>query len=413
MSNEYLRKYLWMRSAYGVRVFFYESLLSDGAELRSLMKGKTQVVIQPETGWYELDIREHRRGLLIQVWATVKAVSPELCPEQSADGLVWPGIDGPMTHARASALTTQMPAFLDDKFLQRYEQSGLYDTTPVNVHGRWWCSPSYRGQWDFTECIRIGRNLISVPIRELYKGKPDREILHAHKFAVGPEHISHLDLKEEHIVAKTQRLLDQLLNFGDKLSALGECVGDRKSAVELVGFSRVEVRANGWTQYPQLSRLARVAPLDMNQDAFLSRCKSLHEIWQRVPDGFLKSLLEASGCLRLELNKLGSLKLLQALFNIITRLNANNETTSSFRSDAEREGWRDRNDIMAPLFLNNDLRIADAHERAETTLQTLRNMGFDTASLDQGYGQALDFMMKGVILAFAKINVELDRFLTR
>jgi hypothetical protein len=286
MSNEYLRKYLWMRSAYGVRVFFYEALLPDGPGLRALMNGEAHVQLKPEGGWYDLDIREHNDGLLIQVWATVKAVSPKLCPEQSANGITWPDVPGLMTHARADALVDYMPVFLSDKFLQRYEQSSFYDTTPVNVHDNWWCSPSYRGQWSFTECVRVGRNLIRVPMRELYKPKPDREILHAHAFAMAASDAAHLDLEEEHIVSKTQRLLDQLLYLGDNLSALAKIVGIQKSASDLVGFSRAEIHANGWIAYPQLSRLAQVAPLDMSQQAFLSRCKSLHEIWQRVPDGF-------------------------------------------------------------------------------------------------------------------------------
>ncbi|WP_211224581.1 hypothetical protein [Marinimicrobium agarilyticum] len=76
MSNEYLRRYLWMRGSRGVRVFFYEAQLADLPELRALMRGQPQVVLQPEGGvaWYELDIREHMGGLLLQLWASVEAV---------------------------------------------------------------------------------------------------------------------------------------------------------------------------------------------------------------------------------------------------------------------------------------------------------------------------------------------------
>lgn len=107
-----------------------------------------------------------------------------------------------------------------------------------------------------------------------------------------------MDLDEEHVVAKVQRLLAVLLRLGDGLSALGAAVGLNKSAMELTGFDRTEVAANGWLAYPALSRLAQVAPLDMTQQMFLARCKSLHEVWQRVPNGYLKSLLERAGCPR-------------------------------------------------------------------------------------------------------------------
>jgi hypothetical protein len=187
MSNEYLRRYLWMRGAYGVRVFFYEALLADGQELRSLMAGKPHVYLAPKDGWYQLDIREFKGGLLVQVWAPVPAVEPELCKEQTANGITWPGMTEPMSHTKADALVGFDAVYLDDRFLERYEQSSFFDTVPVNVHGQWHCSPSYLGQWSFTECVRVGRNMVCVPMRELYKAKPDREILHARTFALEPQ----------------------------------------------------------------------------------------------------------------------------------------------------------------------------------------------------------------------------------
>lgn len=364
MSNEYLRRYLWLRGARGVRVFYYSAQLLDLPEIRSIMGGESHVVRMPTDGvaWYELDIREHKGGLLLQLWASVEAVTPELCPEQTAEGILWPGYAQSMTRACADALVGRDVVYLDDRFLQRYEQSAFYDSVPAHVWGQWHCSPSYRGQWSFTECRRIGRNLLQVPMRELYKPKPDREIAHARSFAVDPADLAHVDLNEEHVVAKVQRLLDVLLQLGDGLSALGGAVGLNKSAEELTGFQRTEVAANGWSAYPALSRLAQVAPLDMTQQMFLARCKSLHEVWQRVPNGYLKSLLEHAGCPRAAVKDLGSLKLLQALLNVIERLNVHEEASDTFASGSEPEGWNDRNEAMAPLFLNNDLRIADAHE---------------------------------------------------
>ncbi|CAM3098217.1 Uncharacterised protein [Ectopseudomonas mendocina] len=415
MSNEYLRRYLWLRGARGVRVFYYSTLLPDSPEVRAIMGGEPHVLRTPAEGvaWYELDIREHTGGLLLQLWASVEAVMPELCPEQTAEGILWPGDTQPMTHARANALVEHDPVYLDDRFLQKYEQSVFYESTPAHVWGRWHCSPSYRGQWSFTECRRVGRNLIQVPMRELYKAKPDREIVHARLFAVDPVDIAHMDLNEEHVVAKVQRLLDALLRLGDALAELGKITGQNKSASELTGFDRTEVAANGWLAYPALSRLAQVAPLDMTQQMFLSRCKSMHEVWQRVPNGYLKSLLEHAGCPRAAVKDLGSLKLLQALLNIIERLNAHDETSDAFTSDSVPEGWSERNEAIAALFLNNDLRIADAHETMEQCLTTLQRLGFDTANVNAGYGRALDFVMNGVITSLETIAAAILSLLNR
>ncbi|MET4489459.1 hypothetical protein [Bradyrhizobium sp. LA7.1] len=415
MSNEYLRRYLWLRGARGVRVFYYSAQLPNIPEVRAIMEGKSHVARKPAEGvaWYDLDIREHNGGLLLQLWASVEAVRPELCPEQTAEGILWPGDAQPMTHARADALTGHDPVYLDDRFLQRYEQSTFYDSTPAHVWGQWYSSPSYRGQWSFTNCRRIGRNLIQVPMRELYKPKPDREIVHARSFAVEPADLAHVELNEEHVVAKVQRLLDVLLRLGDGLSALGKTVGLNKSSVELTGFDRAEVTANGWLAYPALSRLAQVAPLDMTQQMFLARCKSLHEVWQRIPNGYLKSLLERAGCPRAAVKDLGSLKLLQALLNVIESLNVHEEASDAIASSGEREGWNDRNEALAPLFLNNDLRIADAHEAMEKCLTALQQLGFDTASVNAGYGRALDFVMDGAINALETVAAAIEKLLSR
>lgn len=415
MSNEYLRRYLWLRGARGFRVFYYSAQLPDVPEVRAIMGGESHVVRKPAEGnaWYELDIREHKGGLLLQLWASVEAVTPELCPEQSAEGILWPGDDQPMSHARANALVDQTSIYLDDRFLQKYEQSAFYDSTPTHGWGQWYCSPSYRGQWSFSECRRVGRNLVKVPMRELYKPKPDREIVHARLFAVDPVDLAHVDLTEEHIVAKVQRLLDVLLRLGDALSALGATVNLTKSAAELTGFNRAEVAANGWLTYPALSRLAQVAPLDMTQQMFLARCKSLHELWQRVPNGYLKSLLEHAGCPRAAVRDLGSLRLMQALLNVIERLNADEEASDAFVSANEPENWNARNIAMAPLFLNNDLRIADAHETMGDCLATLQTLGFDTANVNSGYGRALDFVLNGVIISLATVADSIENLLRR
>src|SRR5450830_681784 len=376
MSNEYLRRYLWLRGGRGIRTFYYEKILPDHVALRELLNGESHVELSPTEGpaWYQLDIRQQSEGWLIQVWASVESISSERSDERDANNLVWPGHSEPMTRAQANALINTTPVFLNDQFLQKYEQNAFYDTTPFYSHGRWECNPSYKGQWSFTDCNRVGRNLIRVSMRELYKPKPDREILHAHMFALSAEETSHLDLQVEHIVAKTQRLLVQLLRIGDVLSELGIFVSIKKTPIDWIRFSREKLNENGWQDYPNLCRLAQVAPLEMTQQAFLIRCKSLHEIWQRMPNGYLKTLLEKAGCPRAAVKDLGTIKLLQALLNIIQQLNHNAETIDAFPSNDERDNWKQRNDALAFLFFNNDLRIADAHESMEQCLTTLQTM---------------------------------------
>jgi hypothetical protein len=413
MLNEYLRSYLWLRGCVGVRSFYYRQILPDGPKLRQLMGGESQVILGTDEDWFLVDIREHEGHLLLQVWAAVVAISCERCTKPSADGLEWPGIVGPVTRASARSRGAGSIVLLDDKFLERYEQNSHYSSEPFQYFGQWSCAPAYRGQWSFTECVRVGRNVIKVPLRELYKPKPEREILHAHAFALSPDDAQRLGLDGEHIVNKTQRLLEQILSLGDNLSNLGRTIGIDKPATEWVGFSRDKLAYEGWSAYGQLGRLAQVAPLQMTQSEFLGRCKRLHEIWQRVPDGLLRKVLLAAGVPTDEAKHLKSLKLLQVLLNVVQGLDIRHEAADAFVSAVQPEGWANKNIELAPLFLNNDLRIADAHEAVGQCLATLETMGFEIASVAMGYGHALDFVFDGVIQAFESINRPLTRLLNR
>jgi hypothetical protein len=412
MSNEYLRRYLWMRGAFGVRIFFYQTMLPDHAQIRALMDGKAHVLLRPEGCWYDLDIREHDGSLLIQLWAVVHTVAPDLCSLPSADELYWPGIEGEMTHARADALTDTTHVYLDDQFLERYEQSGFFDSVPVNVEQAWFCSPSYLGQWDFSDCVRVGRNVVRVPMRELYKPKPDREILHAHSYALTPAEVGDLDLTQEHIVSKTGRLVSELLKFGDVISRFGQSFGKAMEAEDIVGIARAEIAANGWHRYPNLAELAQVAPLSMTEQAFLSRCKSIHEIWQRIPNACLRDFLVHAGHKRASIKDLGSLKLLQALTNVLDRLNRDGESIEALSAGTDPDDLTIRNGPLAPLFINNDLRIAHAHSIGKTLIH-LEKSGFDIASVNEGYGKALDHIFDGVVAAFFYINEQAEALLHR
>ena len=267
-------------------------------------------------------------------------------------------------------------------------------------------------QWSFTDCRRVGRNMVTVPMRELYKPKPDREILHAHAHVLDPAKVAEFAQDEEHIVSKTHRLVDQLLDLGAHLEVLGAAIGEPKPADEISGFSRAELDANGWLNYPELCHLAQVAPLDITEQAFLSRCKNIHELWQRIPNYFLRTLIVRAGHTRSDIKNLGSLKLLQALSNIVERLNAHGECLDAFGTGAAPDDLTAQNDAFVALFVNHDLRIADAHD-AGGVLRSLEVLGFDVAALNQGYGRALDHVFDSVIGVFLHLNTELAKLLGR
>lgn len=416
MSNEYLRKYLWLRGARGVRQFYYQAMLPDSAFLKGLVGDQKVFVLGDEEKWFNGDLRkdEEGNGYLLQVWATVEAVSCQLCPTPSAEKLIWPGIEKPITTHTVRNDMFGEAVYLSDRFLEKYEQNSLYDSTPAGQAKVWYNNPSYSGQWAFSGCLRVGRNLIRVPIRELYSGVPTRELLHAHSNAVLPEVAEAFDKAEEHVVSLTDRFAHQLLALGRNLSALAGSVGIAKAAQDIVGLSDDQIKNEGWWSYPYLARLAHVAPLEMTQREFLSRCKSIHEVYQRIPDDFLRKLLQAAGVPRDKLVKLKSLKLLEALMNVLTLLDAQEDPLDAFSNEDEPEGWNNRNSRIAMLFVASDLRNAYAHDSSGAEVMVrLQDQGFDTASLSQGHGLALDVVFKGVIEALIAINHPLHRILAR
>ncbi|KXF92253.1 hypothetical protein [Phaeobacter inhibens] len=408
MSNEYLRDYLWMRGRHGTRVFFYESNITETPDVAELLGTETHINFKPEGGWYDLCIQRINGKVLVQLWAVVCAISPEKCQLQSADSLIWPGVSGPVNRQRANALVDPSIIYLDDRFLQRYEQNSFYETTPFEDYGSWTCNPSYLGQWTFTDCRRIGRNLIKVGLRELYKGKPDREIVWAHSHSVAQAVVDQTNLEEEHIVAKVQRFLDALLDFADGIAWLaGELGSDGLSSEELIGISREELRAERWLPYPKLSRLAQVAPLDMTEQQFLSRCKEIHELWQRLPNGVIRKIVDQAGHDSKQYKGFGSLKLLQVLANVLDRLNSNHEEVSNFDAGHQDAEVTCRNSRLGPLFLTADLRNADAHIGGSIS-QTLSDFGFDITQTNSGYGKALDYVFDRNIESFRYIASEIN-----
>lgn len=416
MRNDYLHQYLWMRNMVGVRSFYYEALLEDRPEVRAVMNGEQEYADEPEDGWYVLELKPFKGRLMLRVWATMPAVQSTRCEQPDAHKLIWPGDKRPMSEVRAGQAGAHVEyLYLKDTFLERYENKEVFDAVPVKTRdGQWFCSPSYGGQWSFVGCERLGRNLVRVEVYNLYKkAVPDREIVHAHAHAVSPQAAQRW-MVGEHVVAKTQRLLDQVLDLGDRLADLSAAVGlPRKRPEDLVKYSRTELAKNGWHSYRILRRLARAAPLEMTEQGFLARCKTMNELLQQaLPNELFKALLRMAGGAEDDLKRLGSLSLLQGLVNTLDGLEQTQDNAAAFKGSVP-EDWKAKNAILAPLFVNYDLRVADAHEAGAEWLKRLSELGFDTAQVTGGYGPALDFVFDRVVGSLRCVNERLSALLLR
>jgi len=396
MNNSYLRRYLWMRGCQGVRTFFYETYLEDTDEVRTVMNGQSHVEInkRDSVAWYEIDIREDQGKFLLQTWASVLALKPELCPEQTAESLAWPGVEHPVSREIANRISEIV--YFDDKLLEKYEQNYQFKCIPYQYYESWIHCPSYHGRWAFAGFRRVGRNLLKAEVKDIYKGVPDSQILHAHKYVMSIDEARGYDANEEHMPSKVKRFVDVFLCLGDMLSRLGSSVKIDCSGADIIQIDKYVLRDSGMSAYPIICKLAHVVPLEMTQQEFLARCKILHEIISRINEGFLNSLVQCAGCKPHSISKFRSLKLLQVVLNIVADLNRRGKEVSAFMSDDEPDNWKENNSKLAAIFINNDLRIVDAHMTNEC-LQKLQRLGFDTASVNSGYGKAMDFIMDSVI----------------
>jgi hypothetical protein len=124
----------------------------------------------------------------------------------------------------------------------------------------------------------------------------------------------------------------------------------------------------------------------MTEQAFLARCKN-ELLQQALPNDQYKVLLRAAGCKSDEVKDAQSLRLLQGLVNMADGLATRHQTLTSFKGSASCTIWKERSAVMAPLFVNYDLRIADAHEAAGRQ-ERLQDLGFDIALLKSGHGPA-------------------------
>lgn len=414
MRNDYLRKYLWMTGCYGVRVFFYESYLDDSPEVQQLLSNNSHYNKTLGNGWGELDIREVDGKLLLQLWASVVAISPILCSEQDIYSLIWPGDSQPITRKQARDIRSNKYAYLDDKFLEKYEKNKVFNAVPFKVYNNFSSCPSYKSQWGFRDCKRVGRNIIKVSFYELYRGVPDQEVYHAHQYAVSEKEFIAKDSAEEHIVSKVDRLLLQLIELSENLPKLVKAVnGEIILSSQFIEFDRDSYNSEGFKDFPIFQRMAQVAPLDMYQQDFLSRCKTLNEIIVRLKAGSLRRVLRALGANKDDVANLQGLKLLQGILNILGHLNEQFEDRSALVGSVKVTDWKKENSIIAPLFVNNDLRNAESHESVEEAIKVLEKLGFDTSTVSSGYGKALDFLLDGVIGSIESINRNITDVLSR
>lgn len=409
MRNDYLRKYLWMKGCVGVKVFFFEAYIERTKEVLNLLSGSNHFELN--LPWIDLDIVDHGDRIILQAWGTVQSVQPELCVELNINTLVWPGHTEPMTMSRAKDYRRSEYVYIDDAFLIKYEKDKTYETYPFFYNDHYQVAPSYGGQWAFRDCIRVGRNLVKIPFYELYRAVPEKEVYHVFNYAKDKNLIDVKSLDVEHIVSKTFRFARELANLNETLVSLGTFLDVPLSSSDIFEYNKDELDAEGLRNYPVLQKLSHVASSDMQEQDFLARCKTINEIINKIKIGSLKKLSIAMGVNPKDVERLQALKLLQGILNFADAILEQNEEQSALKHANELTKFNSPNLKLAALFINNDLRNAEAHEAVNKSMEHLANLGFDSATLASGYSHALDFIFDKIIESLKNFNEVLNKVL--
>lgn len=401
MRNDYLRKYLWHIGHAAVRTFWYEEYVPRTKELESLI-GKEEWFQDENNGkWY--DIRLHVNKLykpdkiIIEVSATVIIALPELCPEKTLNDIVWPDTQGAITRDQARALGYEKVYFSDD-LLKLYEGKENYIIIPDSGF------VEYKGRWAFRDCRRFKRNYITMPYCKIFEGINEKTIVQLSQFAVSKEEV---DAAEdiENIAAKTIRFKDEFLLFGKNLCRLSNHLANTDiQCYDVIGMSKEELDYHGWFNKEQLFKMAKVAPLNMNKDDFLSRCKTINEFFNQIPKGYLQGIVLSTGIDKNAIKDFGSIKLLHGIKNVLDYLSINALNIIDFRNCSDKFDWNKINDTTIGWFVINDLRQIDAHDKSENPQKEMEKLGFDVALCRNGYGKALDFIYDEVIKTIRDFN---------
>lgn len=236
-----------------------------------------------------------------------------------------------------------------------------------------------------------------MPYCKIFEGMDVRTIITLSRFAVSKKEV---DAAEdcENIAAKTVRFKDAFLLLGDNLSKLLSILTAQNILAEdIIQMSKKDLEYEGWYSNERLFKMAKVAPLDMSQDDFLSRCKTVNELFNQIPIGPLKKIALSSGINSDDIKNFRSIKLLHGIKNILDYLFSNHLKISDFKDYPEELKWTEENPSTLGLFVLNDLRQIDAHDKSGNPLNEMKKLGFDVSTCRQGYGKALDFMYDTII----------------
>lgn len=416
ISRDYLQDYLTLRHMALVQIFWEIRWGKIDPEIEKRLGDEEGIDIDYPDRRMQIGraMGEHD-SVFAQVWGARLLAMPGALPITAEtlddDGLIWPGIDEPVTNEVARGLHMTDYVYVDDAVLSAYEGRPGFSIFPESG------SVSHGTQWSVSFCDRIGRNTIRLETRKLYEGARAEVVRYWHKFAVAPLPYSALKaaLDEPNIASRAKSVTYALVGLGEALSDLAETLHLGISPEEFVGLRRAALDYSGWWTAEVAEPASRNAPLSLPADAFLDRCMTLGKLLiEGLSEAKLRALLLAAGVPAKDIKGLGSLKLLDRVVCLTQLAKA---TGLSLTKDGaalwerlSKEGTTPDQPISR-LFALYDVRILKAHkasDRDQKLQGELKRFAIKPGEEASGYGKTLDRVYDALSAELTEVTAKIE-----
>ena len=396
ISRDHLQDYLTLRGMHLVQGY-YETRRSVEDRAADALLGDRERLVQKLSD-REIDVARRREGgFVVQVWGARVVAGPGAMPISvdplESEGLMWPGIDEPVTHEVARRKRPWDIVHVRDDVLAAYEGREGFSVSPESG------AVSFGGQWSVGHCWRVGRDVIALELRKLYEGTPTRVVRHWHAHAVAetPDLLAPEARLGPNVGTRAKALVDGMVRLGEALAVLSAALGLQvRAAAELVGLDRDWLAYHGWWNGPLVEPVTRHIPLSMGRDAFLGRCLDLDKlVVEALAERHLRGIVRAIGAPQDDIDRLRGLKLLDRIVCLALvardaglRLDrAGDEVVARYHQGATGER------PVSALFALSDLRQVAGHrkEKADASVaDALGRLGLDLRATAGGWGATLD-----------------------
>jgi hypothetical protein len=411
ISRKYVQDYLTLRKNALVQSFQEQRFSSTDSRIEKRLGSEQFVDLDtPNRRLRLLRMSDRERIIFTEVFGARVLARPGPLPISNdpleAEGLIWPGFDGPVMRARAMGMRPNDYVYVDDRVLADYE--GRHDFSVAPESG----AVSFGTGWTVGSCRRVGRNLIRLELKKLYEGVPATVTRSWRKFAVEPPPPrSYPEILDEPNIGKRAKALTYaIVSLGENLAALAQALGLRGLAPDsFVGLRRNNLDYKGWWRFSDAEAIGRHVPLNMPVEAFLDRCESINKL---VVEGLvqrsLRNTLHTMGVPPKEIEKFGTLKLLDYVVRMCQAARASGLSFAT--SGAEIWQRLSENGTDPPqiprMFALYDMRILKAHrsDNQKKLAACLRRFGIDTSEAAAGYGMILDRIYDALITELASVN---------